>query len=51
MADFSLLAFASHFATFGSFFAFAFHARLLIMFAPTSLSQNPFLLDLAAEAL
>jgi hypothetical protein len=43
------LVFACHFAPFGGLFAFAFHAWLLEMLAPTGLCQNPFLLDLAAK--
>src|SRR5262249_17745996 len=43
------LTFPRHFAPFGGFFAFAFHAWLLVMFAPASFSENAFLLDFAAK--
>jgi hypothetical protein len=43
------LALASHLASLGCIFTFAFHARLLVMFAPAGLCQDPLLLDLAAK--
>lgn len=40
---------AQRFAAASGFFAFALHARLLIMFSAASFSQNTFLLNFAVE--